>query len=194
MHFNIETNSNLTKVSIDTNSNLQTIGKYSFAYSNIEKIFIPSKVSKICEGAFSNCKKLIKVDIPTNSNLQLIESNAFTGTNLTEIYFPDNLKELKNEWCSESDNLTKIRVSPSNNHFIFKEDKYLLGKIDSNKDDFDKLLLNMTRTLSFTIKNAGKVPAFWKIKGGNVLGNAFKISATEGHLNEKGSVTVNITF
>lgn len=67
-------------------------------------------------------------------------------------------------------------------------------EISTTALDFDKLLLGMSRTLTFSIKNNGKIPAFWKIKGGNVLGNAFTISTMEGVLNEKGSVTVTITF
>ena len=36
--------------------------------------------------------------------------------------------------------LTKILISPLNDQFIFKDNKYLLGKTNSNSDEFDILL------------------------------------------------------
>ena len=55
---------NLTKIEIPSNSNLQTIESYAFSKSNIKEISIPSNVSKICESAFSYCENLIKIEIP----------------------------------------------------------------------------------------------------------------------------------
>lgn len=51
--------------------------------------------------------------------------------------------------------------------------------------DFDKILLDHTKTLDFNIKNTGKVPAFWKLKGLNQLGPNFVFEQTEGLLNVK---------
>ncbi|OHT16514.1 hypothetical protein TRFO_41759 [Tritrichomonas foetus] len=67
-------------------------------------------------------------------------------------------------------------------------------EVSTTSIDFDKLLLSMTRTLNFSLKNVGKVPAFWKIKGGNVLGNNFKISELEGNIKEGGSTNITITY
>ena len=50
------------------------------------------------------------------------------------------MRELREGWCHETSNLTKIIISPSNDQFTFKEDKYLLGKTDPNIDEFDKFL------------------------------------------------------
>ena len=43
---------NLTEVEIPRDSNLQIIGEGAFQFSNIEQIFIPSKVIKISDSAF----------------------------------------------------------------------------------------------------------------------------------------------
>ena len=37
-------------------------------------------------------------------------------------------------------NLTKIIISPSNGQFKFIDDKYLIGKSESNNDELDNLL------------------------------------------------------
>ena len=48
--------------------------------------------------------------------------------------------ELKEGWCSDTEKLRRIIISPFNGQFIFKEDKYLIGKSNQNNDEFDKLL------------------------------------------------------
>ena len=48
--------------------------------------------------------------------------------------------ELKVLGCSDTEKLKRIIISPSNGQFIFKEDKYLIGKCNQNDAEFDKLL------------------------------------------------------
>lgn len=57
---------------------------------------------------------------------------------IEKIYFPASLKDLKEGWCQCK--LKKIIVSPKNEKFIFKEDKYLIGKSDEKVDEYDNLL------------------------------------------------------
>ena len=132
--------SELRKVEIPTNSNLQLIGSGAFESSQIEEISIPPTVSKICEKAFNFCSELRKVEIPTNSKLQSIGSSAFGLSKIEELYFPESLNELKDGWCSYADCLKRIIVSPLNCQFKFIEDKYLFGKSEPNKEEFDVLL------------------------------------------------------
>ena len=47
---------------------------------------------------------------------------------------------MKEGWRGGTKNLTRIIISPSNGQFIFKKDKYLIGKSNKNNDEFDKLL------------------------------------------------------
>ncbi|KAK8834969.1 hypothetical protein M9Y10_018671 [Tritrichomonas musculus] len=76
-----------------------------------------------------------------DSKVKTIYRFAFPyDSNIEEIYFPDSLKELKEGWCYNANKLKKIKISQSNDRFIMKEDKYLLGKSDQNKDEFDVLL------------------------------------------------------
>ena len=129
----------LNKVEIPPNSNLQIIGPFAFFNTQIEEIFIPPKVTKICKSAFNFCHFLTKVKIPRNSNLQTIELCAFLYIN--EIYFPASLKELEDGWCLYVNKFCKIRISLLNNQFIFKNNKFLFGKSDPNNYKFDKFLL-----------------------------------------------------
>ena len=59
---------------------MKTIERNVFLETNIETIFIPSTVLKICENAFYGCINLRKIDILTESQLQTIESNAFVSS------------------------------------------------------------------------------------------------------------------
>ena len=111
-----------------------------FASRDIKEIFIPPDIQIISSYAFENCENLTKIEIPKNSKLQTIGSSAFSNSKIEEIYFPTNLKELKEGWCNETKELTKIIISPSNKQFIFKDNKYLLGKNDENNNEFDILL------------------------------------------------------
>ena len=63
---------NLTKIDIPPNSNLQTIESNAFQDSNIKQIFIPSKVSKICEFALFCCDNLKIIEISEESELESI--------------------------------------------------------------------------------------------------------------------------
>lgn len=66
-----------------------------FTFTSIEKIYIPSKVSTLCEDLFNSCENLTKVEFHADSYLQTIESDAFSYSNIEEIIFPARLRELK---------------------------------------------------------------------------------------------------
>ena len=50
------------------------------------------------------------------------------------------MRELKEGWCNFTSNLININISPLNDQFIFKDDKYLFGKSNPNSNVFDTLL------------------------------------------------------
>ena len=68
------------------NSNLETIESHAFSYSNIGKILIQPKVTRICDSVFFYCENLRKVEIPKNSNLEIIELGAFISTKIKKIF------------------------------------------------------------------------------------------------------------
>ena len=84
----------MSSVEFEADSNLQTIENHSFSYTNINRIIIPPKVSKIGERAFAMCKYLNKIDFATNSNLQTIEKNAFCISKSKGIIIPPKLSKI----------------------------------------------------------------------------------------------------
>ena len=86
-----------------------------------------------------------------DSVVEVIYEYSFLFSSIEKIYFPAILKELKEGWCCETEYLTKITISPFNGQFIFKDDKYLLGKSNPNNDEFDVLLLASRDIEEFSI-------------------------------------------
>ena len=89
-----EENSSLKRVGEDAFNNcsdlknislpegLESLGKGCFAYSGLEEIIIPSSVTAIEHGAFSNCGGLKKVTFHEDSRLQRIGSLCFCDCGL----------------------------------------------------------------------------------------------------------------
>ena len=114
-----------------------------------------------------------------NSNLEIIERNAFSYSKIKEIYFPSSLRELKEGRCHEINELTKINISPKNQYFIFKEDKYLIFKTKPSSGEFDKLLF-----VSRDIKEISIPSNVIQISG---IYNHILVLTEEGKVYSKGS-------
>ena len=82
---------NLTKVEISPNSNLQTIGKHAFSNTRIKEDFIQSKVSIICECAFNYCKNLQFVEFSEESELKSFPD--FCNCSMLLVMTPLSLKK-----------------------------------------------------------------------------------------------------
>ena len=74
------------------------------------------------------------------SAVKTIYYGAFSCSCIEEIHFPASLRELKEGWCCDTFKLTKIIISPLNNRFKYINEKYLLGKINENNNEFDSFL------------------------------------------------------
>ena len=94
-------------------------------------------ITSIC-GLMTFCTKTIK--FVEDSAVKTIYGYVFSDKGFEELHFPASLDELKEGWCCNTEFLTKIVISPYNNNFIFKDNKFLLGKSDKNIDEFDVLL------------------------------------------------------
>lgn len=68
--------SNLRKVIFEENSQLKSNGDHAFAFSTIESIAIPAKVSKMARGglfnAFDSCQELKIIEISDESEFKLL--------------------------------------------------------------------------------------------------------------------------
>ena len=79
-------------VIIQSNSKLQIIDNFAFSNSAIGQISIPSEVSIIGLGAFSNCYNLKIFEISENSKLQSFDIKMLNGINCI-IMMPAKLSE-----------------------------------------------------------------------------------------------------
>lgn len=93
----------LKSVTFEDNSQLNEIGKYSFAWTSIKRITIPSSVTKIDECAFFFCKKLEFVDFFDDSRLHSIENGAFNITSLVQIKIPSHVYLIGSHAFSQSE-------------------------------------------------------------------------------------------
>lgn len=55
-----------------------------------------------------------------------------------------------------------------------------LLELSSNQYDFEKLLLEQTKTLKIELKNPGKLPTYWRLKGHQAVSDNIAFNATEG--------------
>ena len=67
------------------------------------------------------------------------------------------MKELKEGWCAHTSLLTKITISPSNGQFKFVKNKYLIGKSDENKDEFDILFFGCREIKEISVPSNIKI-------------------------------------
>ncbi|KAK8842129.1 hypothetical protein M9Y10_026356 [Tritrichomonas musculus] len=131
---------NLRKVIFEDNSELEIIGEKAFALSAIESICIPSSVSEISDNAFFYCSNLREVKFEENSKLEIIGEEVFGDSVIEEFFIPANLRKIKEGCFCGMDELKSITISPSNDRFQYKDDKYLLCKKDEKSDNFDVIL------------------------------------------------------
>lgn len=86
---------NIKSITFSNDSAIQLIGNFSFAYSSIENITIPSKVVKICKKAMYNCKSLTSIQLNDDSQLRSIDEYAFSGSSLNSISIPSHVKIIR---------------------------------------------------------------------------------------------------
>ena len=67
-------------------------------------------------------------------------------------------------------------------------------EIDKTTLDFEKLFLSQTKTLKMELKNTGKIPAFWSLKGVQVLGTNFTFNQLECVINPRQSFAVSCKY
>lgn len=122
------------------------------ASQNLEHVIVPRTVKyKLNDYLVTSISSLGFSISNSNSNIKTIKfedgsavrtfyKSAFAFSKVEEIHFPDSLTDLKEGWCCATSKLKRIIISESNDRFIYKDGKYLVGKSDNKSDDFDTLL------------------------------------------------------
>lgn len=130
--------SRLKTVEFSEDSELLSIGSGAFYRSAIENISIPSHVETIGYFAFEFCLNLRSVEL--NSNLVSIKCSVFGNSGIEKIDISSCNIEFGEGWPCCVHHLNEIIVSPSNSHFIYKDNQLLLGKTNSFADNYDVLI------------------------------------------------------
>ncbi|KAK8835695.1 hypothetical protein M9Y10_042292 [Tritrichomonas musculus] len=99
----------LLSVDFEPNSQLELIDNGSFEDCNLERIYIPSSVSRIAKAAF-NCKLKI-IDFEDDSKLKEFEPYVFDMTNLKSIVIPKNVSKIDENAFARSYDLLIIEIS-----------------------------------------------------------------------------------
>ena len=82
-------------------SNIVIIGRYSFAYSQLQSIKIPSQITEIQSDAFSYCQHLTNIEFSQGS-LREIGKRAFKGSRIPRIVLPKSLQVIQERALSMS--------------------------------------------------------------------------------------------
>lgn len=141
--------SQLKAVEFSEDSELLSIGSGTFYKSAIENISIPSHVETIGYNALEYCLNLKSVKL--NSNLISIKCNAFGNSAIERIDISSSNVEFNEGWLCDANHLNEIIVSPSNSHFIYKDNQMLLGKTNSFNDNYDVIVFTRRNIKEITI-------------------------------------------
>lgn len=101
-------NNQIKSIIFQNDSEITTIGESAFSYSSLERITIPSKVSKIGINAFFCCIKLDSVTFEENSQIQIISKSLFSNSSLKSITIPRNVETIEEESFDYCNKLKKI--------------------------------------------------------------------------------------
>ena len=81
------------------------------------------------------------INFSLDSKLQKIDNYTFFNSSIKNISIPSNVSELKENWCAGTPKLVNISIIPNNQHYIYFDDRIILGKIYTKYNDYDDLIL-----------------------------------------------------
>ena len=89
---------------------LSSVGAYAFARSNLQGITLPSTVTELQEGCFSECQQLHYVEIAAESKLPEFPIKMLSGSSVAYLCVPASVKVI-GESCFEKSPLTAIEFA-----------------------------------------------------------------------------------
>ena len=102
----------LTRVTFETDSELENIGYDAFSLCNISEIEIPRNVKSIGDSAFYGNLNLTNVTFESESQLETIEYGVFNECNIKKITIPQSVKSIGNDAFYKNLNLTDVTFEP----------------------------------------------------------------------------------
>ena len=122
---------NLKRVEFNENSNLESIGRLSFAHSLIENFVVPPKVTRIGELAFSMCSYLKRIEMPENLKIKELERYTFTSAALESILIPSYVEIIGDNVFTNCKFLKKVEFSANSKLKIIGENAFKQSAIES---------------------------------------------------------------
>ena len=116
---------NLHNFELPDDSKIEIIDNRSFDRSSIERLLIPPNVTKICECAFSYCKKLKKIAIHHYSKLKFIDHRAFEGSSIESINIPFSVEHIGFRVFDDCDNLLIIEFENYDMFYAIDESEFI---------------------------------------------------------------------
>ena len=96
------------------NNGLEKIESYSFRYSSLESITIPSNVDTLGINAFERCEDLVTVNFGNNSKIKTIRNNTFLNcTSLENIAIPSGVTSIGDNAFKGCTSLETITIPAS---------------------------------------------------------------------------------
>ena len=91
---------------------LEKIGENAFSFTDISKVVLPSSVTQIGRGAFSNCKELTEIILPLG--LESIEESLFKDcSKLSYIVVPQGVRSIEEDAFRGCRNLSNVQLPES---------------------------------------------------------------------------------
>lgn len=131
----------IEEIKIDQNSELISIGEFSFSSSSIQHFIIPLHVKIIKKNSFSFCNKLNEIHCVENSELKVIEEDAFSDSSITAITIPSSVEIRKGSFSStpKLNNIKIIQCKEKN--VCYFDDSLLIGKSNQKQNNYDVLIV-----------------------------------------------------
>lgn len=108
-------------------------------------------VTKIHEKAFKESTDIKMIRFPEETKVTTIEKSAFSSNCIEKIVFPTNFFNFKTDIFCETPKLKEIEFNSKSSHFLFYENKFLMGKENQESEQFDVLLFARRDIVEVTI-------------------------------------------
>ena len=109
-----ESQNNLTEVSHDNATSMNTIGANAYKGTSITSIIIPNSVNTLGDSCFAGCTDLTQVSFADGIDLNTIGTSVFQNSGITSIVIPDSVDTINSLSFADCANLTNVFFSDVN--------------------------------------------------------------------------------
>lgn len=107
---------------------------------NATEVTIPSYITDVVSYSFNQCRVLRKIEFNSDSKLKRFHSKALYYSSVVAIKFPNNDFKLADGWFVGAVNLRRVCCYEQKTARYFFNGDLLIGKINDDDNDFNRLL------------------------------------------------------